>query len=319
MVSLLKLLEKTSGTIHYLANVLNVSTRTIQRDIEILRNAGFPISNNVLTNELTLVSNYNIPAINFTQTEVLAILVLFEEYGTKIGEPVFSTMTTAAYKIASTLSPEFLDLVSSVQRHLHVSPSPTNINTNYTDFFQDILDAIIARRVLNIQYQSPLVPDAIHTLLHPYMVLFVRSWYVIGFSSLYQEIRTFKISRVQCLTKTEELFEMPAHFSMEQYLGNAWNLIPEPGQDEEVIVRFSRLVAQNVSEIRWHKTQEVLSLDDGRVELRFKVSGIKEIAWWILGYGAEVEVIHPPTLRHLIADHVQRMTLLYMDRIIGEK
>ena len=39
---------------------------------------------------------------------------------------------------------------------------------------------------------------------------------------------------------------MPRGFSIERYLRNAWHLIPEPGADQEVVVRFQPLVARNV-------------------------------------------------------------------------
>ena len=71
------------------------------------------------------------------------------------------------------------------------------------------------------------------------------------------------------------------------------------------------LVANNVAETRWHPTQENRPLPDGSLEVRFQVSGLKEILYWILGYGAEVEVLEPAELREMVADHVRRMTSYY--------
>ena len=311
LISLLKLMERSEGTYYYFANVLGVNVRTVQRDVELLRNAGFPISYNTYTQELTLISNYSVPSIEFSQTEVLAVLVLFEEFGASMDEPVFSAVTSAAYKIASMLSPGFLDLVGKIQHCVKVNPPHADIGKGHTDSLQSILDAILYRRVVTMQYQSPMVPGCIETSLHPYTVLFGRSWYVVGFSTLYREVRTFKISRIKMIKSTSETFTMPATFSLSEYLGNAWNLIPEKGPDEDVIIRFSTKVAQNAAEIRWHKTQEIRWLENGQVELRFKVSGLNEILWWVLGYGAEAEVIHPQRLREMIADHVKRLSEMY--------
>ncbi len=311
LVSLLKLLEKSTGTLHYLSNVLHASPRTVQRDIQLLKNAGFPIVMNSLTNEFSLVSDYGVPSLEFTQVEILAILVLFEEFGDSIGEPVFSAFTTAAFKIASALSPSFLDIVGRIREHVSVNPLHTNDVTDYHEVFQTILDSILARRSVFVEYRSPADTAPIETDIQPFTVLYGRSWYVIGFSSLYQEIRTFKVSRILKIRSLTKTFAMPASFSVEAYLGNAWYIIPSTGHDEEVVVRFSKLVAQNVSEIRWHKSQSAHWLNNGELELRFTVSGLNEIVWWILGYGAEATVVRPQKLRDMIAKHAALLTEKY--------
>jgi predicted DNA-binding transcriptional regulator YafY len=44
-----------------------------------------------------------------------------------------------------------------------------------------------------------------------------------------------------------------------------------------------------------------------------KVKGLKEISWWILGFGDEVEVLKPAELRKLVATHAERMLQKYED------
>jgi hypothetical protein len=52
-------------------------------------------------------------------------------------------------------------------------------------------------------------------------------------------------------------------------------------------------VAKNVSEVQWHSTQKVIPNEDGSAILEFRVDGIEEIAWWILGYDDQVQVLTP--------------------------
>ena len=93
-----------------------------------------------------------------------------------------------------------------------------------------------------------------------------------------------------CWTKH---FEIPRGFSLERYLGNAWHLIPEPGPDHDVLIRFSPMVARNVAEVAWHKTQQLTWNDDRSLDFQVRVSGLNEISWWILGYGDQAEVRKP--------------------------
>ncbi|MHC4295586.1 MAG: helix-turn-helix transcriptional regulator, partial [Planctomycetota bacterium] len=48
-------------------------------------------------------------------------------------------------------------------------------------------------------------------------------------------------------------------------------------------------------------TQEVEWNEDGSIEFRVRVDGLGEIAWWVLGYGDQVEVVSPAALRKRIA------------------
>ena len=83
--------------------------------------------------------------------------------------------------------------------------------------------------------------------------------------------------------------------------------------DREVVVRFSKLVAQNVAEVRWHKTQQLQFNDDGTLDFQVTVSGLKEISWWILGYGDQAEVLAPPKLRQLVAERTERAAAQYRE------
>ena len=175
-----------------------------------------------------------------------------------------------------------------------------------------LLAAIASRRNVRIRYRSLAEETEIVTRLSPYELFFSRrSWYVVGRSSLHRAKRTFNLGRIVRIEPLEDRFQVPRGFSIARYLRNAWHMIPEKGRDREVVVRFDRLVAQNVAEVNWHKTQRVVFRDDGSADFHVTVSGLQEISWWILGYGERAEVLEPPELRGLIAQHAARMAEKY--------
>ncbi len=154
---------------------------------------------------------------------------------------------------------------------------------------------------VRIHYESFSEDTEIVTKLSPYQLLFSRhSWYAIGRSSLHRETRTFNVSRIRSL-EPWRIFRNPPRVQHRTLLGQRRHLIPEPGPDQRVTVRFERLVARNVAEVVWHKTQRCEFLADGRLEFSVTVSGLNEISWWILGYGDQAEVLAPSVLRTLIA------------------
>ena len=127
---------------------------------------------------------------------------------------------------------------------------------------------------VRIRYRSLSERQEISTRLSPYRLLFSRrSWYVIGRSSLHRATRTFNLGRIRSIEMLEDRYRVPRGFSIERYLRNAWHLIPEPGPDREVVVRFSPMVAQNVAEVLWHKTQRAEF--STRRHVRFPRDGVR--------------------------------------------
>ncbi len=313
MLYLLRLLEQRPATIHFLAEKLKLSDRQVHRYITTLTEVGIPLVYNNISQEWSIVPERTFFPIDLSLLEILAILVLFEEYGNDLDEPLFSSIRTVAIKASLLISPHFVDRLVKIREKIHLkSISWNNLNDlSCSSVFDIVYNAMNNGKTLHIHYQTPLNPVPIDTLLKPYAFLFVRAWYVIGYAGLYRQIRTFKINRILDLEVTEDVFTRPAIFSLKEYLGNAWCMIPGEEPDYQVVVHFSKKVAQNVAEIKWHQTQKVYWRSDGTVELHFQVSGLNEIIWWILSYGSEAEVLEPIELRKMIYQHLIRLRNQY--------
>jgi len=73
-------------------------------------------------------------------------------------------------------------------------------------------------------------------------------------------------------------------------------MIPE-GRIYNIKLRFLPKVANNVTEVQWHSTQKVTRNSDGSATVEFRVDGLGEISWWVLGYGDQVQILAPKALR----------------------
>jgi len=255
---------------------------------------------------------YFLAPTKFTTEEALALIVLCHELGDNAGVPFLGAARSAAVKLAGSLPARMREQVRGMCDAVHIQPSPRNPLAGQATVFEQLLDAVARRRHVRIRYGSLTEGEEIRTKFAPYHLLFSRrSWYAIGRSSLHRGTRTFNVGRIRQLEPLEDTYRLPRGFSLSRYLRNAWHLIPERGRDREVLVRFSKLVAQNVAEVAWHKTQRVAFRRDGTLDFRVTVSGLKEISWWILGYGDQAEVLQPPQLRQMVADSAARMVQVY--------
>ncbi|HVU87983.1 MAG TPA: WYL domain-containing protein [Pirellulales bacterium] len=290
----------------------SVSRRTIFRDLEVMRLAGVPMQFEDAEQQYRIPGMNFLPPTNFTPEEALSLLVLCYHLGDRSGVPFHAPARSAALKLECALPERLREYLRDATSAIQMRMEPTSQARGAAPYYQQLIDAIRSRRSVRIEYDSFSDRALIRTKLSPYRLLFSRrSWYVFGRSSFHRQTRTFNVGRIVSLDKLDERFAFPRGFSIERQLRNAWHLIPEPGPDQDVVIRFEKLVAKNVAEVAWHKTQRLVWCDDGRLDFHVRVSGINEISWWILGYGDQAEVLQPPALRALVERRCRHLLARY--------
>ena len=277
-----------------------------------LRQSGVPLKFDEEHQQYRIPREYYLPPTNFTPEEALALIVLCSDLGEHSQLPFFRPAQSAALKLAGSLPARLRRQLHAPGSAIKIRLEPSNRLADADDIYDQLIQAIADRHSVRIGYRGPLDADEMTSRIHPYRLLFSRrSWYLIGRSSLHRAVRTFNVGRITRAEPLDEPYKIPRGFSLNRYLRNAWHLIPESGPDHQVVIRFSKLVAQNVAEVAWHKTQELHFNDDGSMDYHVTVSGLSEISWWILGYGDQAEVIQPEALRQRIAAKAAAMAKLY--------
>jgi len=79
----------------------------------------------------------------------------------------------------------------------------------------------------------------------------------------------------------------------------------------EVVLRFHPKLAMRVRETRWHPSQRIEEQADGHVLWRALVAEPQEMLPWVRGWGADVEVVEPKTLRDALEREVSRLSVMY--------
>lgn len=282
------------------------------RDLGVLRAAGIPLMYDEERRHYRIGAAHFLRPTSFTPEEALALMVLCHELGNQEGVPFYGAARAAAAKIEGSLPERLRDYLRDMSGAIKINLQPTNRLVQSDDVYHQLLEAVRKRTCVRIRYDSFTPREILRTKLHPYQLLFSRrSWYVIGRSSWHRAVRTFNVGRILELEMLSDRYRVPRGFKLGRYLRNAWHLIPEPGPDYDVVVRFLPLVARNVAEVSWHKTQQVEFLDDGSLDFRVTVSGLSEISWWILGYGDQAIVREPEALRQLIVERTTQLLARY--------
>lgn len=180
--------------------------------------------------------------------------------------------------------------------------------------FDDQLDAIVQCLVyqhkLRIDYAGLLGGGKTHDF-EPYTLLMYRGGlYVLGRSHRGKKIVTLAVERIRRAERLPERFEYPKRYSPQQHTEGIFGIIEGP----ETAVDLLLMNAQTEAYLRArliHPTQRFQRRPDGTTVLSIKVRGTEELKNWILGFGAYVQVLHPPHLRAEIAATIAAMAALY--------
>jgi len=310
----LKIITMLQTRRHYsasdLAGELEVSKRTIYRDLNMLELAGIPFYYDRAKRGYVIHQTYWLPPVNLDIEEALSLVALAAQAGDSEAVPLLDKAADAVKKIESQLPLSIRAAVGEFSSTLKVRRGPVARHDELEQIYQTVRKAVTRRRTLRGLYISFHEKKRIRVPIEPYWIVFHdRAWYVIGRCRQYKDIRTFKLGRFVELEALHEDFK-PPRMTLEEHLGNAWRFIPE-GREYDIRLRFKPMVAANVAEVRWHKTQEVTWQDDRSIIFEVRVDGLSEILWWILGYGDQVEVLKPKPLRDRVRKAAEKMLNQY--------
>jgi len=311
VVNILTTLQAGAGyAVSDLAKMFGTSRRTIFRDLKELQTVGVPYRYNAKTGSYTVDPEFFLPPIDLNLQEALSLLLLVHKASNQIQLPFKNSALLAALKIENNLPTKIKQYCNTTLQNISMrlnQQAPTNL---LDKTFAQLQKAITDKRKVNIRYNSLFEGKIIDVELCPYHLMYNnRAWYVLGESSLHKSIRTFKLNRISELQTTEKCFTDSNRFDLYEYIGRAWSMIPE-GRIYNVKLRFLPKVANNVAEVQWHSTQKVTRNGDGSATIEFRVDGLGEITWWVLGYGDQVQVLAPRTLRNNVIETAKNMIKL---------
>jgi len=293
-----------------LSKMFGTSRRTIFRDLNELQAIGVPYRYDAKAGGYAIDPEFFLPPVDLNLQEALSLLLLAHEASKQIQLPFKRSALLAALKIENNLPVKIRQYCNSALRNISAKAAAQAPMDLLDKIFAQLQNAIHSKRKVSISYHSLFDGKIIELELCPYHLLYnCRAWYVLGFSDLHKSVRTFKLSRIRDLTMTDKCFLGGDKFDLADYLGRAWSMIPE-GRIYDVKLRFLPKVAENVTEVQWHSTQKVARNPDGSATVEFRVDGLGEITWWILGYGDQVQVLAPKILRTRVAEIARNMIRL---------
>jgi predicted DNA-binding transcriptional regulator YafY len=314
LVSLLLLLQ-TRGrmTAAQLAEVLEVSVRTIYRDLEALSGAGVPVYAEAGPNGgCQLIDGYRTRLTGLTAKEAEALFA--SGVPGPVGELGFGTVLGAAQlKLLAALPEELAERASLARQRFHLDAPRWFRGGRNQPHLVEVAAAVWDDRRITVRYRHPGANEAATRHLEPLgLVLKAGVWYLVARRE--GELRTYRLSRVEEVSLLEEQFDRPDDFDLARF----WQATVEHYEASvpavEVVVRVSDPGYASLCGLELQGGRSVGerdSLDGPRARCTVSFENLDEAYDDLLQLGAEVEVIDPPALRSRLATTAAAMAALY--------
>ena len=290
-----------------LAAELEVSTKSIHRDLEFMRDRlNLPLEYDGSRHGFHYTQKVDaFPTMQITEGELFALVVAekaLQQYrGTTFEKPLLSAIKKMEQSLPDTISLNLADIDQAISFRTRAEPIVD------LKIFDVLAKAVSQRQQLELQYRKPGAQKAEARVIDPYHLANINGeWFLFAYDHAREDIRTFVPARISAAQPTGKTFERVQHFSLEERLRDSFGVHSGEGE-YDVVIRFRPRAADYVREKKWHESQQLKELKDGGVELRLKLSSLMEIERWILSWGGDAVVVKPKELAEAVKASAKKL------------
>ncbi|WP_328492981.1 YafY family transcriptional regulator [Streptomyces sp. NBC_00414] len=310
LVSILLLLQ-TRGrmTAAALAEELEVSVRTVYRDVEALSEAGVPLYGDAgHAGGYRLLDGYRTRLTGLTAGEAEA-LFLAGVPGPAAELGLGPLLAAAQLKVRAALPRELREHADRVSGRFHLDAPGWYADTGEgaAPYLPAVADAVWNSRVLYVLYRRWREPTDVRRRLEPYgLVLKAGRWYVVAGPGP----RTFRVDQILELGTSDEEFARPEGFDLGAYWAGYQRDFHDRLHRAEAVVRLApgaRLTGPAADVVRANGRTD----EEGWIQATVPIESVEHAHAEFLRLGTDIEVLEPAELRARIADTVAALARTY--------
>ncbi|HYM84347.1 MAG TPA: WYL domain-containing protein, partial [Candidatus Dormibacteraeota bacterium] len=305
LVTLLLLLQSRGGqTAAELARELEVSVRTVHRDVEALAASGVPIyADRGPHGGIRLVDGYRTRLTGMTAEEAEA-LFLSGMPGPAAELGLGTVVAAARLKVLAALPPELRTRATRLVERFHLDAAGWFQASEPVPHLATLSEAVWDARRVAVDYERG--DERVRRVLEPLgLVIKAGVWYAVAATG--GQIRTYRVSRVASAELLEQRFERPDRFDLAAYWAESSAAFE---RDVPRIAAILRVSEPGLPAVR--RVAGATQLDEalasampdasGRRTLRLELDWPDEAAAILLGAGGAVQILQPAELReHLVS------------------
>jgi predicted DNA-binding transcriptional regulator YafY len=295
-----------------LGELLSVSSKTVQRDIDYLRDElDAPIE--FLREENGYAysrDDYVLPFLPVDGQDLFSIGVAAQVMALLGGTPLSKTLRSCYERLARLMPPAVRLRPEAVREQLTLRA--TAFRPVREETWQAVSDALQKGIALSIRYRHPGEGPGEPRVIRPYaFVLAGRDWMVLAEDTSQAQIKNFYLARIDEARLTGERYAIPRSFDASKFFRNTFGLFVGGGRPFRFRVRFSPEVSDEVREMVWHPDQRIETTADGAAILELPAESIREARRFILAYGRHAAALSPPELVRDLREEADGLAALY--------
>lgn len=316
LLSIVLLLQRQhAATARQIAAHLDVSVRTVYRDVDVLSHIGVPIyAETGRAGGYRLVDGYRTTLTGLTARESLALFLIglpapaaslgFTDLARAVEAKLLAALSPAHREQASRLRDRFLlDLPALYQD----AETPATLPA--------LADAVLTNLRVHIRYRRWDEPRVVRRQLDPYgLVVKNGAWYLVAAHRARTGLRTYRVSNILDLQTTDETFERRPGFDLPQFWRSHLADFDRSRITSTARLRLApELVARlrDVGDAALRSAAEAGTVDDtGWTVVDYPLESPGWAATQLIRYGGDIEVLEPPEVR----DALRRLAESVLDR-----
>jgi predicted DNA-binding transcriptional regulator YafY len=320
LVSILMLLQaRRRMTARELAAELEVSLRTVYRDVEALAAAGIPVyAEHGRAGGYQLVDGYRTRLTGLTESEAQSLFMIGLP-GPAAALGLSHEAASAERKLLAALGPAQRVRAGRLRDRFHLDVPAWYRDADDSPFLAAIAEAVLADRYVDVVYRRWEAPREVERRLAPYgLVLKSGSWYVVADTGgAADAVRTYRVSNVLRLTPSAEHFDRPAGFDLAGQWSRHLAEFDRRRFTGTAVLRLSPGLVRrlpDLSDASLRKAAAGAVPDpDGWTTVELPVEHDQVAAQQLLPYGAGLQVLSPVSLRDELVTRARALLTLYED------
>jgi predicted DNA-binding transcriptional regulator YafY len=318
LVSIVLLLQNRGRmTAKDLAAELEVSVRTIYRDIESLSSAGVPVYGEAgHEGGYALVEGYRTRLTGLHEDEADALsLAGLPAAAAELG--LGSVLTVAQLKLDAAMPPALRERSGRIRERFHLDASAWYREAEPVPFLTAVAAAVWEARTLRVRYRRWAEPREVDRELRPIgLVLKSGIWYVVA-DTQGGPIRTYRVSEILDLADGG-VFDRPTGFDLAEYWRAALTEFDDRRFQGTATIRISPEARHRMRDL--YGTAVLASVEGsatppeeatGWVRASIPIEGVRHALGEVFKLGWGIEVLDPPELRALVAETAAQLARLH--------
>jgi predicted DNA-binding transcriptional regulator YafY len=288
------------------------STRSLRRYLAVLSNAGFPIYFDRAANVYRFAQGYSLKRLDLSSGELFGLVAL-RSLGASIGGAIGASIDEVAEKLVGSsggAARARVDRASPVAFRF----SGIALDKSGERAFSLLSSAERSSRSVRFKYEDKEGRSSTRTI-DPYgFIINAGRVYCVAYDHKRRDKRTFAVDSVSAPVVLAKTFVRPNGFNVEAYAAASISGVLHNDETTQVRVRFAPRVAKAASAARIVADLHAEQRADGSVEITYAVADVDELVRWVLGWGAQAEILAPDRVRARIAELAAAIASTYRVR-----